>query len=105
MTINQIYLVIIGLLFILWAVVSFFCPKALVSKKMEDDFAGQEKIKRRYLRHQRINLLAAGVLIIAAPFLPERWALPLILPLLGIVVVCVLVCNKINLGRWIAYKK
>lgn len=77
----------------------------LVSKKMDDELVGKEKIKRRYLLHQRINILAAGVLIITAPFLPERWALPLILPLLGIVVVCVLACNKINLGRWIAYKK
>lgn len=95
----KIYLILVSAYMIVIAAV----PRFLVKKGM--DFAGNEMLRRRYILHQRINAFAAGAVMLVGLFLPPKLMDIFVLPLLAVIFVSVLCCNKSNLGRWTAWKK
>ena len=89
-----------GLLFLLLSLLSIRFPRLLVNRKVEEELSNTPEKKKRYFIHMRINIALLGIPLMIAGQLPEHLILPICLPLLAVLFVSGLVCNKMNLGRF-----
>ena len=94
------YYLVFGAFFLVWSALSVFFPSLVCGKDLQKELESRPERKKRYILHQRINILALGLVLGAAEYLPENLLLPVTLTELALVCASVLWCNKSNLGRW-----
>jgi len=88
---------------ILWAVASIFFPGVAVARVQA--LLEQRQTRRRYLFYQRLNIFFLGVILVVSGLLAPDLKKPVSFPIMGLIFVSVLTCNKLNLGRWAAYHR
>lgn len=99
---SDILLFILGIIMIVSVGIRLFRPfwgfsKSLVSR------LNSRKTTKVFLISHNINGCILGLVLIIAGFLPDYLKICVCMPLLGIVFVIILVCNKIFVGTYWAY--
>ena len=100
----KVYLLILSIIFVLMSILSIPYPRLLVSKKLDAELINRPDDKKKFLVHTRINLFLLGIILVTSLFLPEELIVPICLPAMACIFISVLICNKRNLGRFMAYK-
>lgn len=94
-------ILIMGCMFVLWFIVSFFWKRVFASKDVIQELSAKGRLTP-YIIHRRINFLLMGVLLIwdSIEFeMSGKWIFILVLVIA--VLISDFVCKKIHLGRWI----
>lgn len=94
-----IYLYILGALLIAGAIIRTFRPGFLLPKGLRAVLESRGTTKKYLLSRQIIGIVFGGALILAG-YLPEPQRIPVCMPLLALVFVCILACNKIFVGSF-----
>lgn len=96
------FLFIVGALIISYVVVRFFYPNFCFSKSLIA-LLQKRGTKKGFIVAHNINGLLLGATLILTCFLPEHLKLHYCMPLLLIIFLSVLICNKIFVGTIWAY--
>ncbi len=84
-----------GTISLLISIGSLFFPSLLLRKMSQGDLP-TEQVKKRYLRHQRINFTVMGVVLFWWLLGPETLDEMIYIAVLVVIFISVLVCNKRN---------
>ena len=79
-------------------------------KRLQKEFEQRRESPRSYLLHQRINVFCLGGTVLVSSFFLEqieanRGLLALTLLIFAGILASVLLCNKLHLSRWMAYRR
>lgn len=102
MTFSDVLLCVQGAAIITITVIRLFVPFFLTPMPLQNRLAARNTTKA-YLICRNIICFIVGAIVIVAAILPEHLKKPCCLPLLAIIFIIVLICNKILLGSfWVS---
>lgn len=98
----SIYLYVLSGMFIIPSIIRFFKPDFYISEHLRSILDRRGTAKQYFLYRKIIGLVSGGVLVLAG-YLPDEQRV-VCLPMLGLIFVIILACNKIFIGSFISKK-